>query len=460
MDVHLDARQNGVKTIQSVVIVTLPKTFEGEHTMVTLIDPTTRRARVTKTRAQETTTRQRVRPTPTTVQAIETPIEEPSSTLEFERSSSVEASTSEQSTLLLVETSSSETSTTTPPPTTLMIATSSPLPNGNLASITSGPLASATSTGTAESGGMSGGAKAGLALGILLGVGALLGAVLFMYHRKKKKVQQEKFDNEKVMQEKNVMKEMPPPPPVEHDNDSLRTTRTMTTAPRLSLRPVTQFSPTLTESRKSSANTLDIGAALAVPHERTLSPSQPNTPNNGQQGAGTAPAENPFGDPHNPFTNDAATDSPPTATQNTPSPTHLNDFGNPAPAIAAADAGPASAPLPVMTPLSAAIPRKEVPAPLSLRSEAGALSFVQPSPAWAEDIPASPGPAPTGPPPIAVAGGAANSTAKDNVHRVQLDFKPSMNDELELHAGQLVRMIHEYDDGWVSEGVNRIMSRS
>jgi hypothetical protein len=25
-----------------------------------------------------------------------------------------------------------------------------------------------------------------------------------------------------------------------------------------------------------------------------------------------------------------------------------------------------------------------------------------------------------------------------------------MQDELDLHAGQLVRMLHEYDDGWVS----------
>jgi hypothetical protein len=47
---------------------------------------------------------------------------------------------------------------------------------------------------------------------------------------------------------------------------------------------------------------------------------------------------------------------------------------------------------------------------------------------------------------IAAAGGPANSA----VHRVQLDFKPSMEDELELRAGQLIRMLHEYDDGWVS----------
>lgn len=47
---------------------------------------------------------------------------------------------------------------------------------------------------------------------------------------------------------------------------------------------------------------------------------------------------------------------------------------------------------------------------------------------------------------IAAAGGPPNSA----VHRVQLDFKPSMEDELELRAGQLIRLLHEYDDGWVS----------
>ena len=40
-----------------------------------------------------------------------------------------------------------------------------------------------------------------------------------------------------------------------------------------------------------------------------------------------------------------------------------------------------------------------------------------------------------------------------SVYRVLMDFKPSMNDELELRAGQLVRMVHEYDDGWVSDTI-------
>ena len=47
---------------------------------------------------------------------------------------------------------------------------------------------------------------------------------------------------------------------------------------------------------------------------------------------------------------------------------------------------------------------------------------------------------------------ASGASATPNaVYRVQLEFKPSMEDELELHAGQLVRLLHEYDDGWVSD---------
>jgi hypothetical protein len=47
---------------------------------------------------------------------------------------------------------------------------------------------------------------------------------------------------------------------------------------------------------------------------------------------------------------------------------------------------------------------------------------------------------------IAAVGGPQNSS----VHLVQIDFKPSMDDELELRAGQLIRLLHEYDDGWAS----------
>ncbi|KAM4056716.1 variant SH3 domain-containing protein [Hirsutella rhossiliensis] len=45
---------------------------------------------------------------------------------------------------------------------------------------------------------------------------------------------------------------------------------------------------------------------------------------------------------------------------------------------------------------------------------------------------------------IEAAGGPANS----GVHRVELEFKPTLEDEMELRVGELVRLLHEYDDGW------------
>ncbi|KAK6518556.1 hypothetical protein TWF506_005692 [Arthrobotrys conoides] len=48
--------------------------------------------------------------------------------------------------------------------------------------------------------------------------------------------------------------------------------------------------------------------------------------------------------------------------------------------------------------------------------------------------------------PIQGATGGPNSSSP--VHRVMVDFKPSMADELELRSGEVVRLLHEYDDGW------------
>lgn len=95
--------------------------------------------------------------------------------------------------------------------------------------------------------------------------------------------------------------------------------------------------------------------------------------------------------------------------------------------------------------------RKEnVPAPLDLTLPPK-MPAVPPSPSGTEfsfhevDPEQSPIPSASAAA-IAAAGGPANST----VHRVQLDFNPTLDDEMELQAGQLVRLLHEYDDGWVS----------
>jgi len=290
---------------------------------------------------------------------------------------------------------------------------------------------------------MSGGAKAGLALGILIAIATVLALVLLFYHKKKKNTQHQELDDQKGSKDNGVAP----------GAASIRTARTMSTAPRLSLRPVTQFSPNLAANRKSAGNTLEMAAApVANSHSDSRGFFAPATqPSSAWERPGAANNAN---DSTNPFGNHAETVEPASAPM-TPEPapapatdtaakSEMSLSGNPiiaeAPAVVAA----------VVTPPASPVVRKDVPEPLSLKPDMS-VPMAMPSPAWTDDIPASPGPAPTGPPPIAVTGSVAAGPAPvpNNVHRVQLDFKPSMSDELELRAGELVRMLHEYDDGWV-----------
>lgn len=106
------------------------------------------------------------------------------------------------------------------------------------------------------------------------------------------------------------------------------------------------------------------------------------------------------------------------------------------------------------------VQRNNAPAPLDLTLPPK-RTIVPPSPTGTEfslqeaESGQSPNQSSAGAAAIAAAGGPANS----NVHRVQLDFKPTMEDELELHAGQVVRLLHEYDDGWVSESQDSTWER-
>ncbi|KAF2788946.1 hypothetical protein K505DRAFT_366042 [Melanomma pulvis-pyrius CBS 109.77] len=414
---------DGVRTVMSVKIVTLANTFTGDVVWIT------------QGNSKETIKGD--------------PIQQSSAPTSKANASSKKATATRP-----VESEAEETAKSSHKNTasTIMVATSSPVVTGTgaiagLASATASAAsaalsASPSSTEAAASTGMSGGAKAGLAFGILVVIGALLGAVLFVYHRKKKQIAAAKLDDEKAS-----MRSAPPPPPpqVKPAAPSIRTQRTMSTAPRLSLRPVTQFSPTFGEHRKSGGNLLNVAAAGGAASQSRGSPS-PDRPSSSWERPGAGNAANPFNDPQqrssspqNPFGNNAAIDSLGSSPSTPQSANHPNgypsDFANPAPAIAAA-AAMSTAPM----------ARREVPSPPSIRET------IPPSPSWTEDIPASPGPAPTGPPPVAVAGGNVNGPAPapvvNNVYRIQLAFKPSMQDELELTAGQLVRMLHEYDDGW------------
>jgi hypothetical protein len=215
----------------------------------------------------------------------------------------------------------------------------------NTASMVVGTPVSATRSATPETEqtGLTGGAKAGLAVGIIFGLALVFGLIFFCWRRKK---------SHRELEEYNEKSAASPPVHVNRfSSDSLRRTSTQTsaTAPRLSLRPVTQFLPNLTGG-----------------------------------GAEQKTAQNPFGD--------AAALSEKSGAS--------HDRANSSDSNASVESAVAA-----VAPGSAQV-------------------------ATAAAVPVNRGP--------------------NNVHRVQLEFKPSMEDELELKSGQLVRMLHEYDDGWVS----------
>lgn len=109
------------------------------------------------------------------------------------------------------------------------------------------------------------------------------------------------------------------------------------------------------------------------------------------------------------------------------------------------------------------IPRKPIPPPLALSKPP--QSDLRPSSSSSVSIPtvpvmpaAQPSPTlsafsdgfvpgtPVAGPVDAAALAAAGKTAP--VYRVQMEYSPSQADELALNIGGLVRMLHEYDDGW------------
>ncbi|KAL5114405.1 hypothetical protein ACEQ8H_007715 [Pleosporales sp. CAS-2024a] len=335
---------------------------------------------------------------------------------------------------------------------TLMVATKAPTSSpahvaATFASSSATISATISATAAADSSqGMSTGVMAGIVFGSLVVVGTLLVGILVIVYRRKKNQAPPAKDDEKL-----AMQNAPPPipqtpltptfqftpAPGPESDPSIRTARSGSAAPRLSLRSLTQFDPGF-DNGKSSPN------LLGVVHVGSLSPNKergfPESPR-GWERPGAASAENPFKDPQqsappstNPFGNDAAVDASQAKISDSPpnhSPLHSTnpsvDHANPATATAMSSI-PAS--------------NQNLAAPPTTAATAAASEGSSPSPSWIEDLPASPGPAPTGALPV------AGSPGPNNVHRVQLDFQPTMQDELGLNAGQLVRMLHEYDDGW------------
>lgn len=314
-------------------------------------------------------------------------------------------------------------------------------------SATSGPVISTLApVSTNKSHGVSGGAAAGLAIGILVIIGALVTLLLCFRRKKSAKKSYEKADNEKAPTSIRSGVERVP---------SAHSTRTTASAPRLSLRPVTQFLPDL-GGRGRSGNA---GATTGGPTDSTL-----NVPN--ENFSEKAVPSGQGSDPTNPFgvhAEVAEGNMQPTLT-NQPT----NPFGNHAETVhdpRLVEPPPVQAPAPLRV-------RTPTPDPASVNGVvAAAIAGGARDERYRVPNQLNVSPARSTSPTLSVAGTefsttsvspsqVANSPPFGNVHRIQLDFKPSMDDELGLQAGQLVRLLHEYDDGWVSFFLSSVSIRN
>jgi len=395
------ARQADVPTIVSVVYVTASKTFDGAiggySTVGIAID-------------KSASPKPKPEPTSSAVPKAKT-VSEP-----------VESSVkpSSRQTTLQTQTSALPTAITAPKTSIAssiaLLAASGGVSSSSIASApSSSATASSSSSESTSSGGMSTGGKIGMAVGILLLLGGVLSIILFCFKKRKTAAKEaEAQENEKFVQLNRTA--------------SVRTTAT---APRLSLRPMTKFLPNLAEKRASRGNPLATHLApVAEPQEkgawdRSVTGQANNQENPFGNHAETIPAQNPFGNHAN-----------------------IDPVNASGPAIVQMPAEPMV--LAAVAPVGlkrGASKRENNPAPIDFTTKAGPF-MGPPSPAGTEFSMSSEGP---GTPvqtssgaAIAAAGGPVNSA----VHRVQLDFNPSMEDELDLKQGQLIRVLHEYDDGW------------
>ena len=409
-------------TIVSVIYVTAPKTFDGPIGGYKTMDSSELVQESLETKATSTS--------PSATQAQTTRDTDTSKTPSASsKSDSIISTSTSKGTVTISSTSLTESiASATPTSFINQSSTDSTFISQPAATTSSAP----DSTETPQ--GMTSGQKVGLAFGIIIGLVALLALILCCLRRKKNKSKSyEKADDEK-------QPIGPPPPPITRATSTV-STRTTATAPRLSLRPVTQFLPDLGARRKSG----NLLATAGGPSQNSS-----NAPN--ETYSEKPAAANQSGDSANPFGNHAEVpEQKSSLIQSNAAP--VNPFDSSAAAsddnrLGSSLAPPAEAPAPLRIRTPTPTPPPEVSGAPAARAE----RHITPnqhnltparaaSPAFSTNseyslTPVSPG-------------YLANGQTPSNVHRVQLDFKPSMEDELGLQAGQLVRLLHEYDDGWV-----------
>lgn len=410
-DAPLEQRQvqNGVATVFDVVYVTASKTFDGPAVWVTQGNqpppppaPSPQSSFVVGAPLQNTRAQNTVAVgTPIAHKSKTTPPTETTPKTKTTPSPSSKAKPSRKG----GKTNVASTTSASTKSSNGKSSTSLPLAGAASPNSTSSSTAAAISGDNTSGSGLSGGVAAGLAIGLIGGIALIAGLVFLVYRRKKRSAGLTRLDDEKTMNEKPA----PPIPTIAPVASRPVTPRSATTAPRLSLRPLTQFSPDLGDDAGHGGN-------------------KPQVASNGLLAPTAQPASNMRGpqsnvDPANPFGIHAEKAQPAT----------------PEPAPVPTNEALRSETLAGKVPESGRVTPPEPPRPKSPAGASFMSTFSEASNAYTEvgDVP------PMGP---VAAGGIAPPPTM--VHRVQLDFIPTMDDELEVRAGQLVRVLHNYDDGW------------
>lgn len=285
-----------------------------------------------------------------------------------------------------------------------------------------------SSKGSADaSSGSSPGVKTGIAFGVLGGVIAVVLLAYFLFNRRRKQAAARiRLDDgdEKIHSGYNAGSNPYETPSMRGDDK----------APRISLRPIGQFTPVglgTSWDRPSTSRSGNSANPFGIQSDRvpsTIAEEQSTRSNSSSPAtlfeSGRAPGS--------PFSQDAL------------------DINGRAVAAGAALGVATGTGLSRKTSM-----RKDGPnnVDLTLPRRNMWASHSPPSPAGTEfsmsSVPAGSAPPVTnGAMAIEAAGGPANS----GVHRVELEFKPTLADEMELRIGDLVRLVRKYDDGWVSLG--------
>lgn len=363
--------------------------------------------------------------------------------------------------------------------------------------------ASPTASGS-SSANFSGGAKAGTAVGAICGVG-LIAAIILLFWRKRKQNKLPASDDEKSSSPTPPMAEskaLPEPPrlqvrPVTQFAPDLTPTSSVGLglgAPATGLAPpaaaatASNVAPgtAVTSNPAAASRELSGNQTEAMPDRRSVHNPLETPPKD------NAAPKNPFNDPIDPFGNQAEAPSPPdsnilAAVEEAPPANNTEPNSMPAgsapenipagsePAVAAG-AGTASSPPATAAKSAGPAESAENKPPVAADTGAtgaagvGAAAIASsanhsegkhagrshtrtPSPPDHPSRPLTPASA-TSSDAVSISSDkaatiATNGRRPSNVHRVQLDFAPSMSDELGLRTGQLVKLLHEYDDGWV-----------